>query len=134
MTRASNLLSFTATWFVATAGEDSSDAPPQARTNAARTPRTARPMMVFMICPFQPETRPALPACLQLRQGQVGVTSTEGLIEGGKIGWRRLEKAVFPGAGDGLGARAAPQLAVDVVGVGLDGAHRDRELARDFLV
>ena len=45
-----------------------------------------------------------------------------------------LEEAHLSGAGYSLGAAASPQLAVEVVDVGLHGGHRDEEPARDLLV
>src|SRR5688572_32455950 len=45
-----------------------------------------------------------------------------------------LEEAHLSGTGHRLGAAASPQLAVEVVYVGLYGGHRDEEPARDLLV
>src|SRR5215217_607024 len=44
------------------------------------------------------------------------------------------DEVQIPGAGQRLGTAARPQLAVETVDVGLDGAHRDAELTGDLLV
>ena len=45
-----------------------------------------------------------------------------------------LEEVHLSGAGHRLGAAARPQLAVEAVDVGLDGARRDEELARNLSI
>ena len=45
-----------------------------------------------------------------------------------------LEETHLSGTGHRLGAAASPQLAVEVVNVGLDRAHRDEELTVDLIV
>jgi hypothetical protein len=45
-----------------------------------------------------------------------------------------LEEAHLPGAGHRLGAATSPQLAVEVVEVGLDGARLDEELLRYIFI
>src|SRR5215208_1096325 len=74
----------------------------------------------------------------------VGAVSAEGWIGGWRsFAWKvwgvrakvtRLEEVHLPGAGYSLGAAARPQLAVEVVDVGLDGADGDEELACDLPV